>query len=694
MNGQATPNKRRRPPTAITGGGSEKDSSSKKKMDGDSRAGSSNGSSSSNGPSMQLTSDEVNFLIFRYLQEAGNFNEFYVFCVCVCGCELLLTPSIVLIPHPPVNNELHQFTCIYSLGFVHSAFTFINESMISRRTINISDVPPWDLVRFLQKGLQYIGIEETIRQDGGNRQQREKGKGSKNSSATAATNPNNDIIDFSLLSPHTIKALIRRDPPIKLNVPPDAAAAAIRAKLEAESRAAKSQALVKNDSSSNNNNSSSNSSSNNNRRTQSNGPLATPQAAQIQQAPTAIQASTQNQRQQASWAQINRTQQAAQAMAMMNQSQMTNIRLPSNGYETGEQLSAAASAKAAAAQALASVAHIAVQNNGSKDPSSSMNIDMPPMQGVGTAPVVGNSSYNTNSGNNHVSSNNATALSNNMQLPQQEVRSNSLPQQQNEVEKDDMLTRARPEEVLELNKHTSEVFMCAWNPVFTNLLATGSGDASARIWQMGGQTAQSGSGFCRLLQHGNNSTDKKNKDVTTLEWSSDGELLATGSYDGVARVWRKDGSIVHTLCCHMGPIFSLKWNKRGDYLLSGSYDKTTIVWNVSGKKGVVKQQFHNHTAPALDVDWKDDETFASCSTDKSVLICKVGQTTPLLKFTGHKDEVNAVKWDPSGKLLASCSDDYTAKVWDVSNNSNQPLYDFKSHKQEIYTVKWYVLIII
>ncbi|CAN0491080.1 unnamed protein product, partial [Hapterophycus canaliculatus] len=36
-------------------------------------------------------------------------------------------------------------------------------------------------------------------------------------------------------------------------------------------------------------------------------------------------------------------------------------------------------------------------------------------------------------------------------------------------------------------------------------------------------------------------------------------------------------------------------------------------------------------------------------------------TTP-----GHCDEVNAIKWDPSGSLLASCSDDYTAKVCTVS----------------------------
>jgi len=255
------------------------------------------------------------------------------------------------------------------------------------------------------------------------------------------------------------------------------------------------------------------------------------------------------------------------------------------------------------------------------------------------------------------------------------------------IDMDDSLSRARPEEVLELNKHTSEVFMCAWNPIFTQLLATGSGDASARIWEMRGQNAQRGAGPSKLLQHGANLSDRKNKDVTTLEWSSNGELLATGSYDGVARVWTRKGDLVHTLHRHLGPIFSLKWNKRGNYLLSGSYDKTTIVWDVSGERGTVKQQFGNHVAPALDVDWKDDNTFASCSTDKTVLVCRVGSNAPLHRFAGHTDEVNAVKWDPSGTLLASCSDDYTAKVWDMSSNS-QPLHDFKSHKQEIYTVKW------
>jgi transducin (beta)-like 1 len=36
--------------------------------------------------------------------------------------------------------------------------------------------------------------------------------------------------------------------------------------------------------------------------------------------------------------------------------------------------------------------------------------------------------------------------------------------------------------------------------------------------------------------------------------------------------------------------------------------------------------------------------------------------TQTFLFAPFQGEVNAIKWDPTGSLLASCSDDYTAKV--------------------------------
>ena len=64
--------------------------------------------------SMAISSDEVNFLVYRYLQESG---------------------------------------------FVHSAFTFAFESVLAKSSVAGADVPPGALIAFLQKGLQYVDIE-------------------------------------------------------------------------------------------------------------------------------------------------------------------------------------------------------------------------------------------------------------------------------------------------------------------------------------------------------------------------------------------------------------------------------------------------------------------------------------------------------------------------------------------------------
>ena len=68
---------------------------------------------------MSVSSDEINYLVYRYLQESG---------------------------------------------FVHSAFTFAHESLVSRSIVADADVPPGALIAFLQKGLQYVEIESHLQE--------------------------------------------------------------------------------------------------------------------------------------------------------------------------------------------------------------------------------------------------------------------------------------------------------------------------------------------------------------------------------------------------------------------------------------------------------------------------------------------------------------------------------------------------
>lgn len=236
--------------------------------------------------------------------------------------------------------------------------------------------------------------------------------------------------------------------------------------------------------------------------------------------------------------------------------------------------------------------------------------------------------------------------------------------------------------------------MCVWNPT-TRQMASGSADGMCRLWSMwdvdetkwGLPDAATFNIRTATLPH-SSYVGEKFKDVTSVTWSPDGRYLATGCYDGVARIWDNTGSLKMLLREHTGPVFSLKWSKQGGYILSGSYDRRAVVWNAD--TGAVVQTSLLHSAPVLDVDWRDETTFATCSSDMLIHMTKIspdttGTSAAYRTFSGHTDEVNAICWSPSGALLASCSDDNTAKIWCPDAGLR---HDLRGHQREIYTVRW------
>eukprot|EP00948_MAST-09A_sp_MAST-9A-sp1_P000852 g852.t1 len=259
-----------------------------------------------------------------------------------------------------------------------------------------------------------------------------------------------------------------------------------------------------------------------------------------------------------------------------------------------------------------------------------------------------------------------------------------------EVEMADSSELIPTDEVSVLTGHSSEVFICRWNPK-VDVLVSGSGDSTARLWQIPKGASGMASGHiaseCPIVLQSYGVSVGKSKDVTAVDWNKAGTLFATGSYDGVAQIWSGHGEKMATLNQHQGPIFSLKFSPSGKLLLTGGIDKSAIVWSIPS--GKVVRCFDIHASPTLDVDWKDDTYFATCSSDRTIKICDCNQNEPVCTFMGHKDEVNSIKWDPSGSFLVSASDDCTAKLWKMGDESIlQPIQSFEGHTKEIYTIKW------
>ena len=173
----------------------------------------------------------------------------------------------------------------------------------------------------------------------------------------------------------------------------------------------------------------------------------------------------------------------------------------------------------------------------------------------------------------------------------------------------------------------------------------------------------------------------------------------------------------HMFQYHNGPVFATRWSKTSLFLLSASFDKTVVLWDATTE--TKRQQLKLHDDPILDASWKDDSTFATCSSDMNICVARVGGTKADMVLRGHKDAINSVKWDPSGRFLASCSDDYTVKIWEpfakvagkketehddgtgvdsMKNSEVDPaldtassvalVYTLQEHKKEVYTFRW------
>ena len=183
---------------------------------------------------------------------------------------------------------------------------------------------------------------------------------------------------------------------------------------------------------------------------------------------------------------------------------------------------------------------------------------------------------------------------------------------------------------------------------------TCSADGSLRVWNL-----KTG------LQIGENWEDGKYS-VSTIALSPDGKTVASGSDDGVVRLWDIDtGNVIAKWMGHSGRVWSVCWSRDGQRVATGSTDGTARVWDMESGKTILGPI---NTGPIAGqaVVYSPDETLIATGGSRDIEIwdAKTGEWVGTLK--GHTDDVWCLAWTLDRRTLISGSTDNTIRTWNTT----------------------------
>ena len=284
--------------------------------------------------------------------------------------------------------------------------------------------------------------------------------------------------------------------------------------------------------------------------------------------------------------------------------------------------------------------------------------------------------------------------------------------------------------LLQLDHGDAMVNSVAFSPN-GRLIATASNDANAyiKVWdaQSGKVVRELGAYDEPVLRTDGTDTGKRRvightREVLSVDFSPNGDLLLTSGRDKKAVVWNIENGLARTeLQGHTYWVWAARFSSDGRKLVTAGQDGIANIWvdqtapNKPGWSGGVRKlpPFSGHDGPIYSADFSPDGKFvATGGDDRRVLVWKPEELKPFnyenietnlsvvpkveyIALNGHKASVRSVTFftrgsispnggDASQTLVLSGGHDNTVKVWDLQ--TAKEITTFRGHDSWVRSV--------
>lgn len=198
-----------------------------------------------------------------------------------------------------------------------------------------------------------------------------------------------------------------------------------------------------------------------------------------------------------------------------------------------------------------------------------------------------------------------------------------------------------------------------------SVLATGTASGVLKIWDL--------SGICRgsaILPHDDR--------VTSAKFSPDSQRVVTTSQDeaGKATIWSRTTGEQISQVEHGSAALVSAFSPDGRTVVSADENGRLLVRNAFGVAENPEPLPDSGKVHKIQFSTAEPDVFATANETGDIRLWRLGDDVPFRLFQ-HEAMVRSVQFHPDGKFLASCSNDRTARIWNLESGepAGQPLRD-------------------